>query len=417
MFMKITANSLLFTKLSSLMKFIKDLNWRNHIIFENKIVDNTGKVLIEKGILVKPGALTRLETMHGSYKPYFKIKVTNELVTEIRNYLAVEIVIQLDAPENNFIKHLYASANSNYKSLIQQALKSRKLILGLYNFHTNKHPFFCHVSALGLLCLGLVIQNPADIKMIRSYAFLAGLVCDLVHARSDAWRQVVGDYEFMKATAIKASNFAATLGIPAEIVSAIQNYAIEPGKPKAEQDINFTNDILFGREEDSVEKNKANDDELKNIDKKAIKMLIELLRLSKFIQQTTIQIKNNALFAEELVYAIAYNSSKGYFNNDLMNTIISSFTQYEKNARNLIKIGGIENKCLLNDQALAYSKPSPSQILCVGKHYDCPNIISGWEMNVIAPDSSIGWLGKVLAKGSYPKCKLEHELAALLLKN
>lgn len=406
--MKITPESITVKSIHALKSLNNELELGTDLKFEQPIVDKNEKVLIKEHIPVKEKVIQQLEEMEGSYKPVFTIKITKDILLKIRNFLTKEIVDLLKRPENDFINSLFEDSNQKYKAYILHSLNSAKLIPALYNFHVIKRDFFNHIAALGLLSLGISIQHSSHIKLIHRYAFLAGLVCDLIYSGSDAWKQPVTDYETQKKRAHKASDFAAHLEMAGEIIVAIQRYPVKSGEPVTNQEIKFDDDLLFGNDTES--ENETPTDSKTAQDEVATGMLIEIIKLAKFIQTTTQTIDKESHFAEELVYIIAYNSSKGYFHNDLINSIIKIFKDFKENALNLIEIGHLEAKCIHGDQALAYAKPKPTQVLCLAKDFDCPNVITGWDINIISATKTYGWLGAVVDTGSYPKCLLEKDL-------
>ncbi|MCB1172088.1 MAG: hypothetical protein KDK39_00920 [Leptospiraceae bacterium] len=413
--MKISPETIIMESLAELRLFNEELQLSGILKFEEPIVDNSEKVLIKENIVIKDKALERLAEMEGSYQPVFKVKIDKELLEKIRLFITNATVDLLKLPESDFIAHLYKDISANYKKFIFHAYANTNLVLAVYKAFKENRSFFNHVSSLGLLSMAIMIQHPVHIRLIHRYAFLTGLICDLIFIKSNAWKSPSQNFETQTENAIQAAKLASNLGLPVEVERSVQGYPVQTGAPDSDSSVRFQAAALFDDEPDEASSESTDEDADKEapVDEMAISMLIEIIKLAHFIHTTALGIDTKSHFAEELVYIVSYNSSKGYFHTELVNSIIKKFKDYEQTARCLMQIGFIEGKCLKGDQALAYSKPRPTQILCVGSHYDCPNVVTGWNINIINSSTAFGLLGTNLEKGSYPKCILERELKDL----
>ncbi|MCB1175146.1 MAG: hypothetical protein KDK39_16345 [Leptospiraceae bacterium] len=404
--MKLTPDMVMFDDVYVLRDFVRELNFSDQLQFARAIEDNNGKILVEKGILVKKATLDTLESMVGLYKADFQIPVNAELLLAMQSFLGREIGRHVVRSANAFSRHILERSTTPYKALIRAALKPGPLLLALYRARAQTPALFEHLVSLALLSLAIVIQTDSGAGQIRSKAFLAGLVCDLAYMTRGPWtyasRQSVDPGQLARDSA----RLAAGLGLPAEVSTAIAEYPGRLQKPANEQS---SGPNLFDESTDASAPHNAD----AAIDPEVQTKLSDALVLAHYILDASEQLRQKMDPAADLIGALSYNTVRGLLPETLATGIINCFSEYEYIATNMRQIGLLEQKCLRGDQALAYARPNPSQILCIGNHYDCPNCIQGWEMNVIAPDSSAIWLGQTLRKGTYAKCRLEEELALL----
>ena len=135
--------------------------------------------------------------------------------------------------------------------------------------------------------------------------------------------------------------------------------------------------------------------------------------VSKEIQTLEKKLEGTEDKYEKLIISFAYNSEKGLFLKEFADLMTSTFKEFEVEVKKVKHIAGVENECIFKDQAWAYPRNNPTQILCKGRKYECKHVEPGWDMNIISRKEAIGYIGTKLEPGQYPKCKLEAKLKGL----
>ncbi len=420
--MKISAEEISFSSLIEIESFCNELELFGIVQFVEPIKDNSDNILIKEKINVKESALKKLETMDGHYKPEFRVLVTKDLLNKIKRHITMLIYTRLKSAENIFIRYLYDEGRP-VKNFILHSFSQKRLTLAVFKVARERTNFFYHCADLGLLSLGIVLQKSLKIRFIHRNSFLAGFLCDFALADGDEWRHPPLQESDRRALAQKCSSFISRFGVTPELAAAIRNHTISFANPAGETvsiDEAVNNAGAKSIFDDMFEENKTEEIDDVEISDEAAKeqkndemmelIVTETLRIAKYVDETTKKIIEPEHFAEQLVYMVAYNAARGYFHNDLVEPLLKQFRAYEEIARRMIKIAGIEKKCVHPPSAWAYPKPRATQVLCKDRIFDCPNLVFGWDINIVSPQESFGWIGTPLDIGSYPKCTLEKEL-------
>ncbi|MCB1324182.1 MAG: hypothetical protein H7A21_02800 [Spirochaetales bacterium] len=408
--MQIEENAITFLSLNEFVRFSTDMGLIGLVQLEEPVLDNSDNVLIKEGVFVKATALSRLEEMEGHYRPHFKVAMNNNLIRELRKFVAGEMLDLLKEKDNRFIAHLLEKSTRRYRSIMESAFIGTRFLLHIYRLSQENGCFFAHISELALLALGLALISPVKEKFVHRFSFLAGLGCDLDLESDDEYLNRAEDYATRNALNLRSARAADGYELPEAVSEAIATHAIdfdrphykpfrmEPGAELPEPEEPGEVSIL-----DEEPHLSAAQREFSNA------IVTELLRLARYVHDTSKKLSGED-FAEQLVYMIAYNGERGFFHPDLTMTVVKVYREFEAGARKMMRIAAIEKKCLFPPSALAYPKPKATQILCRNNHQECSLIVRGWDMNVVAPMEAYGWLGETLAVGSYPKCMLAGEL-------
>ncbi|MCB1176188.1 MAG: hypothetical protein KDK36_01300, partial [Leptospiraceae bacterium] len=140
-----------------------------------------------------------------------------------------------------------------------------------------------------------------------------------------------------------------------------------------------------------------------------IRNISEALKISKFIMMVQKKAQGENV-TQLLITSLAYNAEKGIFNKTFADPMISLFKDLQELVLKVRKVASIENMCLYKPSAWAYPKPEPTQILCKSKNFECPNLVSGWDISIFSEKDAFGYIGTKLMPGQYPKCRLEEHL-------
>lgn len=418
--MKITLAGIEFDELKEFSKFVNDLNLIGIVQLRDSIKDKKGNILIKDNVHIKDTTLRKLESIPGQYESKFRVNMTPELTARIKKALTSEIMPLIQKSKNEFIPILFNNDQSSIVStegLINSAFYTNDLVLVLYKIMLEQYDFFQHIVSMGVMCLGTVVQKNYSIKLIHRYAFLTGLLADIIFFKTDYWRNSNLDETLMTKLAKLNAQIAQNVNLPTQIVSAIQNHIVKGvyvvDKPDP-MDFNILNQNPFlesiPRETGAVEDYELVDNEYYE---ETVKILTESLKITRFISETYKRISGADNIAEKLLIMFCYNVEKRIFDQGIANPMIDRFKEYDKIVKRTRKIAELENRCIHLPSAWAYPKPKATQILCKNKLTECPNYISGWDINVITAQEAVGYVGTALKPGSYPKCKLEKELGEL----
>ncbi|MBM9579082.1 hypothetical protein JWG45_18195 [Leptospira sp. 201903070] len=423
--MKVTHSSLEFDSIDDLIEFTKEFETGSMIRFLSPIEDNSGNVLVKEEVQVKESALTRLRDIKGQYNPKFDVKLNKELLEQIQNILAIKVVDQLKTSDMKFLKFMYENSIYNYKGIIRNSLHSKKTVLTLLKAYNQNANFFKYISELGLLSLGIVmIPDTMKFRLLRRYAFTAGILMDIPRINVDRYTKLPSEDSEKVRVAKACSDILQKLDLQDFIYPSIANHVPlgmtdNPDKPisiektgqSESPDERFLDDILSNDGESDSNQSSNREDA---IPEKAHdffqSLLTDTLKLARYISNVSHNASDKDYVMEELVYYIAYNTSRKYFDELLANPLVSIFKEFETNVKRLRKIAEVEMKCMYPPSAWAYPKPKSSQVLCKNKVWDCPNIVMGWDIHVITAQEAFGWVGTSLPIDNYPKCKLEEEL-------
>ncbi|WP_061247852.1 hypothetical protein [Leptospira alstonii] len=429
--MKVTHSYLEFDSIDDLIDFTREFETGSMIRFLSPIEDNSGNVLIKEEVQIKESTLTRLKDIKGQYTSKFNVKLNKELVEQIQNILALKIINQLKSTDMKFLKFMYENSIYNYKGIIRNSLLSKKTVLTLLKVYNQNLNFFKYISELGLLALGIVmIPDTMKFRLLRRYAFTAGILMDVPRIAADRFIKLPDDDNEKVRVANKCSDTLQKLDLIEFTYAAISNHmplgmidnpdkpiSIEKGGHSESIDETFLDDIVSndGESDSKVESSKEDAIPEKSYDFFQ-SLLTDTLKLTRYIANISHHASDKDYVMEELVYYIAYNTSKKYFDELLANPLVSTFKEFEVNVKRLRKIAEVEMKCVYPPSAWAYPKPKSSQVLCKNKVWGCPNIVMGWDIHVITAQEAFGWVGTSLPIDNYPKCKLEEELDAIIVE-
>lgn len=414
--MKIESDGITFYSLSDFGFFLREFNLFGKVKLSKPLTDRTGKILYKENLYLKDSIFHKLEEMEGQYEPTFVVSLTNDLLKGIRISIGNKMLERLEAPENRFIAELYENTEHRYQNYVRNALSgNRSLIMTFFKLSRERRLFFNHLADMGLLTLGVIIQKYYKLKFINRFAFLAGVCLDLPFAGSELWKSYPDDETTRIKMARRTAQVAEKLRLAPEIIDSILNSPVLPSKPNASATKMDTVQINLHDNMDHVLESEENE-ETENQpviteNNEMIRMVLtETLKIARYINSVASKIEDQDVFAEELVYMVAYNAARGYFHKDLINPILRKFKRFEENARRMMRIAEIEKKCLYFPSAWAYPKPRASQILCKNRVTQCPLIDQGWEIHVVSRQEAFGWIGGSLFPDSYAKCKLEEQL-------
>lgn len=427
--MKISQDGILFDKLSELEGFVSDLNLAGIVRLKKPVEDKSGKVLIKEDIVIQKRMLEKLRDHEGQYQSEFNIQITDEVMRQMRIYLASTVCRVLEERDADFIRHLYDGSHHRYRSYIEHSFRKRSLTLLLYRTARNNPNFFHHLSLFGLLSLGIALQLKTRVHFQYRYAFLCGLGADLGLADSNDWTMLAELDSVRFARAQKCAAYLETLQLAPAVVRIIRDHIIPLEKPlihSEEEERQFSAglgpamDEIITDETDEPDEQSGDVEEdggtIPDMEERTELIVLEIMKVSRFLIELTRRIQNSEHFAETLVYMLAYNAARGHFYERLINPVLEKFRRYEKMARHMMEIAHIEKKCLYPPSAWAYPKPNATQILCRNRIQDCPKLERGWDIHVISPQEAFGRIGDTLTQGNYPKCALEAELQATLIR-
>ena len=411
--MKITASAIEFETFNDLKSFMFRNNLFGIIKLIDAITDNNGKVLVKENVTLKETTIAKLEELVGSFSETFKVQLSKDILKKFREAVAEKIIIRLKESENSFLKHIYKDSKHNYEGYIANALQNKKLLLAIFKISSERENFFNYISELGLISLGIMIQKFYRVRMIHRYSFLAGLCADLQFADGNEWKTPAGTESERSKRAQDGASFLQQFDLPDEIVDAVAKHSYSEATPDVNRTVKikleeipadgasvFDDIIGAGGDDEDEPAESQYDDNLAGT-------LIEAMRIARYINDVHLANEEKDFLAEELVYYLAYNAEKGRFYNDLVNPVIDRFRDFEKLVRKARKVAEIEGMCLKKPSAWAYPKPNATQVLCKNRVYDCPKIVSGWDIHIIAEKDISCWVGTTLTPGDYAKCSLE----------
>ncbi|HRG46502.1 MAG TPA: hypothetical protein PLX69_11115 [Leptospiraceae bacterium] len=416
--MIISSEGIEFNALKEFSKFITDLELLGIVQLREALTDKKGNILIKDLVYVRESSIKKLESIADQYTPSFKIKTTPELTAKIRKALANSIIPIVNETEKSFISILFAknpSGMQNVESLINNAFYTDLLVLALYEIMIEDNDFFHHIVRMGLICLGTVIQKSYAIKLIHRNAFLTGLCADLILFRTNYWKNSnLDDMLMIELTKLNVQ-IAGNLGMSEEIITAIQDHVIRGvyvvDMPEPVDFELLKQNPMLGHSSNEKEKN-VTPSENEHYEE-TVKILTEALKITRFISEANKKLTDSDDIVQRLITMFAYNVEKKNFDAELADPMIDCFRQYEKIIKRMRKIARLENLCMHPPSAWAYPKPKAVQILCKNSHHTCLHYVSGWNINVITAQEAIGYIGTSLRPGSYPKCRLEQQLAEL----
>ncbi len=422
--MKITSSGFEFNDFSSFKRFALDQELVGSIQLSEPILDRSGNVLIREKVNIKDSMMKKLEELEGQYVPDFRLILSGDLLKKIKAQLAKAIFRRFEDKNHRFLNYIYMEAESelpNFRGVITNSFCTRNLTLVFFRILMDKPAFFNHCADLGLLSLGAMIQKKWNLKMVNRYSFLAGLLADICLIDTDYWRRPLSGVEVSRYVNL-SSNVVKVLNLPTEIIDAINAHPIpdlvmeeegvaESINPETIRNGNMLREIMntdVSGDERSSEGFEESEDEA--VGEKTARYATEALRIGRYVLESLKCVSEKDQISEKLLVMFAYNAEKGFFSKDLADPMIKQFKMFDHVIKRIRIVTDVENKCRFPGSAWAYPKPNAVQILCKNKKYECPLMISGWDIKVIQAQEAFGYIGASMPAGVYPKCSLEDEL-------
>lgn len=420
--MKITASGLEFFEFREFKKFATEYELFGLVSLSEPIIDKSGNVLLKEKVAIKDTVIRKLDQMEGQYIPTFKLLMTSDLLKRLKGVLAKAVISRIEDRTNVFVHHLYEQSSNkmaSLKGIIQNSFYSKSLVLAFFKVLLTMPEFFNHITNMGLLSLGAVVQKNFQYKMVNRLAFLTGLFADLSGSHNDLYKECFYGQGLNQLTAL-SSELARKFNLAEEIIAAINSHPISafeiPGtKPadfkleevrKSFLNLDLMNSVSLddeSLEEEEVEGQYSED---------TAEVVLEAMKIARYISENLKATQDKDHVSEKLLVMFTYNSEKGLFRKDMADPMISRFQEFDQVVKKIRVVAEIENKCKFPPSAWAYPKPKAAQILCKNKNYACPLIVNGWDLKIITTQDPFGFIGTALNVGTYPKCSLEEELQA-----
>lgn len=428
--MRITKTGFEFNNFQSFKRFALDQELVGSIQLSEPILDKSGNVLIKEKVNIKDSMMKKLEDLDGQYVPDFKLILSGELLKKIKYQLAKAVFRRFEDKSNSFLHFIYNEAEievTNFKGIITNSFCTRNLALVFFRILLEKPLFFNHCADLALASLGSVIQKKQNVKMANRYSFLAGLLADICLVDTDYWKKPLDGMQVAKYTKLSA-NVAEVLNIPYEVVDAINGHPIQDlflGKEEESFPIDIDSirngsmlkEILNTEtQSDQNLEEEPEEDENEALSEKTSEIATEALKIGRYVIENLKLEGNKEQISERLLVMFAYNTDKGYFAKEIADPMIKQFKMFDHVIKRIRIVTDVENKCRFPGSAWAYPKPKATQILCKNRKYECPLIVSGWDIKVIQSQEAFGYIGLGLPSGVYPKCSLEEEMTERLNK-
>lgn len=415
--MKITTDGIEFNDLKNFTRFAYDNDLVGILQLSEPLKDKTGNILIKEQVNIKESALKKLETMEGQYEPSFKLRITEELLNKLREKIVAQILPRIEQSRVPITRYLYqsnSSSISNYRNFLTTSLYKPWLVLYLYDLRYYKSDFFYYVIDLALLSLAVAIQKSYQFRFVNRYAFLTGLLADILLSETESWRLPYASDAELAFVGNLTSSVAQRLYLPEEIYTPLQKQQIpglyaENSKPLDIELVKKSPLMTL-----NLDKGDSEVEEENEFKADCIHVVTESLKVARFVMECYKKIDDKEQMSEKLIIMLTYNTVKGTFDSGVAEPVIRCFKDHEKVVRRIRKIAELENQCLRKPSAWAYPKPNATQILCKDRVLDCPYFLSGWDINIVSPQSAFGYVGTALMPGSYPKCKLEKDLQQAL---
>ncbi len=412
--MKFQKDELLFDSPALFRAFINDLDLVSKIRFSRPVTDSSGKVMIREEILVKPAVLSRLHELEGVYALPLALRISDDIVRQMRLHIATSILRELNRSEHSFIKQLFPDDSRQHHSHVLHAFEDRTLVLLSYRLLEEKPEFFRHLAVAGLLTLGIVSQQNIQAPFVNRHAFLAGFTHMLGLVDLEDWQLIpTSDDERQRRLergALLVNRMSFVHGLSDVIRAAF--FPVEQAQQVEPRFGGILHEVLPGaKAEPASAAGKDAADFSRQIHPRSRYLLSETLRIARFLYETLINpADGSAHTPESLLQRLAYNMARGYFHEGLVRAVLRRFNDIDPEIKRLTVLARIEKKCLHGGHAWAYPKPQATQILCGGSVLCCPHLQMGWTTKMVAPQRAYGRIGPPLPAATYYKCQLEREL-------
>jgi len=420
-FMKITSTGIEFIDFNEFKRFATEYDLLGSVSLSEPIIDKNGNILIKEKVAIKENLLKKLEAMEGKYIPSFKLGMSRDLMRMLKLVLTKAVMTRINDKSNEFINHLYeqnAEKMASLKGIIQNSFYSKPLALAFFKILLNQKDFFNHLSDLGLLSLGSVIQKQYNLKMVNRYSFLAGLCADICTNKDGIYKQSLAGQSLGR-TASLSVEIGRKLELPEEILSAIGSHPIAkfeiPGAVIAEinseelRSHTFNQELLAGSALDG-DASEVDEDEEAEFSEETSEVVLESLKIARYVIENLKVTADKDKVSEKLLVMFTYSAERGLFRKDIADPMINCFKEFDVAIKKIRLVASVENKCKFPSSAWAYPKPKSAQILCKDRNYQCPWIVNGWDLKIITAQDPFGYIGTALSVGTYPKCALEEEL-------
>lgn len=222
--MKIAIHSILLESFSELDDFITTFDLAGEVVLSNPVLDNSGKILLREGKVLLPGIMKRLQAMAGDYAERFEVPVNEALIARLRKTLAREMSNPPPGPDQEFIAELIRSVPGSIAGILSGALISPELNLLLFKLRNEKPRLFRHLTALGLLALGVLGSRSG--RYLRRDVLLAGICCDLALLETNYWAAPPARREERRKIAEICSEATRILRLPPEVYDAITGFPV-----------------------------------------------------------------------------------------------------------------------------------------------------------------------------------------------
>ncbi|MCB1142989.1 MAG: hypothetical protein KDK54_12155 [Leptospiraceae bacterium] len=409
---------------SDFYKFIFANDLYGVVQLKEPIQDSSGNVMVKEGISLNESTIKKIMNLEGKHISILKIILNKGVVEKLRIRLAKE-TFEVVEKSNKFLGHLYENSKggtNNYRGIIENSFYNSKIVMFLFRLLMENKPFFDHIINLALLSLGAVIQTSFSVRLIHRHSFLAGLFFDISLVDTDYWKVGVSNGNDLTNISKMSASLLGKLNMADPVVQALntldlqkldmdfgENLRIEAGK----FDLSGGSLTKMGEYEDAGSTEEGSGSEEDPEVSRAVSIIGEAIKISKFIQTLEKKLEGTEDKYEKLIISFAYNSEKGLFLKEFADLMTSTFKEFEVEVKKVKHIASVENECIFKDQAWAYPRNNPTQILCKGRKYECKHVEPGWDMNIISRKEAIGYIGTKLEPGQYPKCKLEAKLKGL----
>lgn len=419
--MIIRTDEIEFANASEFFKFVSTNNLFGNIQLKESLVDSSGNLLIREKINLNESLTKKITALEGKYVSILKINITKNLTDKLGERLAREAIEKIENTENSDILHHLFENNktgaNNYKGIIENAFYDPRIVIYLYRLLMERRDFFDYCISMGLYTLAAVIQTPFQIRFVNRFAFLTGVLCDVCLMDTDYWKEAVTNGQDLTLIAKSSASFLTKYNLPTVIVNAVSSADFQA--IQLEQNPSFRVSLTKISAINPTIEMASNYQEAGTLDDetppeedilKLIEVVAEALKISKFITILQKKLVGSEKMAEKLVTIFSYNTEREVFRKDMANPMIEMFKDYRESVNKARRIGYVENMCLYKPSAWAYPKPEPTQVLCKNKVFECPNLVTGWDINIFSEKDALGYLGTKIMPGQYPKCKLEENL-------
>lgn len=358
--------------------------------FARAVKSKSDEVLIQKGTALRVSLFKTLKNRSDQIKESFQFKYTKNLKDRLKKNLWRHLFECLEPGRYHISRQLNQVGELDYEKMTSIALDKIPLLELFTRMHRDQDPILPHLGETALMAAGIAehicnLENPRDQRSeIVKKALLAGLLHDVALSGADDWleKDTLEPHQNGHTTASVRNILRELPDLEDDVVQAIQEHhrAVPIWKDAA----NFTLDTSG--------------------------IIRESLVFSEFFLGRINHLKASRQTAEEamekLFFEIGQAIDKGFFHSRIM-TIMGTL---QERFKSILEFGHavsrVESQCLFGDSAVAYPSPRCTQMLCLGKHYECEKMGKGTTIEIIHGTSNMGWIGDKIKPDSYPKCKL-----------